>query len=228
VTVPTVPIVQAGTIAIYSDIACPWAHLAVHRLWEARRRLGAPVLFDHRPFVLEITNERCTPKSVLEAEVPVVASHAWDAGWQMWQGQSSEWPVTSLLALEAVQAAKAQSLQASEALDRALRRALFGASRCISMRHVVLEVAAKVDEVDETALAEALDTGRARTAVMAPPPEAVKGSPHVFLADGSDVHNPGIEMHWMGEHGTGFPCIDADDPSVYDDLVRRAARAGEL
>jgi predicted DsbA family dithiol-disulfide isomerase len=221
--VPTVPIPPAGTIAIYSDIACPWAHLAVHRLWEARRRLGAPVLFDHRPFVLEIVNERCTPKSVLEGEVPVVASHGWEAGWQMWQGQSWQWPVTSLLALEAVQAAKEQSPQASQALDRALRRAIFAESRCISMRHVVLEAAAQVDEVDETALAKALDTGRARAAVMAPPPDTVKGSPHLFLADGSDVHNPGIDMHWMGEHGKGFPFIDADDPSIYDDLVSRAA-----
>ena len=219
---PNVPIVQPGTIAIYSDIACPWAHLTVHRLWEARQRTGAPVLFDHRPFVLEIVNERPTPKAVLEAEVPVVFSHAPEAGWQMWQGSSSEWPVSSLLALEAVQAAKDQSLEASEALDRALRRAFFGESRCISMRHVVLEVAAKVDGVDEAALAAALDDGRARPAVMAPPPEGVKGSPHVFLPDGGDAHNPGIQMHWMGDHGKGFPHIDADDPSVYDDLLKRA------
>ena len=51
----------------------------------------------------------------------------------------------------------------------------------------------------------------------------VEGSPHLFLPDGTDVHNPGIEMHWMGDHGKGFPHIDADDPSVYDDLIRRAA-----
>lgn len=220
---PTVPNVQSGTIAIYSDIACPWAHLTVHRLWEARQRTGASVLFDHRPFALEIVNSRATPKPVLEAEVPVVAGHGPDAGWQVWRGKPWEWPVTSLLALEAVQAAKEQGLEASEALDRALRRAFFGESRCISMRHVVLEVAAKVDAVDEGALAEALDCGRARSAVMATVPDQVKGSPHVFLPDGSDAHNPGIQLHWMGEHGQGFPYIDADDPSVYDDLIRRAA-----
>jgi predicted DsbA family dithiol-disulfide isomerase len=226
VTVPTLQNVQPGTIAIYSDIACPWAHLTVHRLWEARQRLGAPVLFDHRPFALEIVNERPTPKAVLEAEVPVVAPHGWEAGWQMWQGKPWEWPVTSLLALEAVQAAKEQSLQASEALDRALRRAFFGDSRCISMRHVVLEVASKVDEVDEGALADALDAGRARAAVMEPVPDDVNGSPHLFLPDGSDVHNPGIDMHWMGDHGKGFPHIDADDPTVYDDLIRTAGITG--
>jgi hypothetical protein len=30
-------------------------------------------------------------------------------------------------------------------------------------------------------------------------------------------------MHWVGEHPEGFPVIDADDPSVYDDLLRTAA-----
>jgi hypothetical protein len=53
----------------------------------------------------------------------------------------------------------------------------------------------------------------------------VKGSPHVFLPDGSDAHNPGIEMEWVGEHGAGFPVIGKDDPRVYDDLVSRAAGA---
>src|SRR5204862_6927462 len=109
----------------------------------------------------------------LEAEVPVIAGAAGAdrAGFQMWQRPFHEWPVTTLPALEAVQAAKTQSLRASEALDRALRRAFFGESRCISMRHVILEVAAKCDEVDHDALADALDHGTARAAVMQPPPD---------------------------------------------------------
>lgn len=31
-------------------------------------------------------------------------------------------------------------------------------------------------------------------------------------------------MHWEGDKPGGFPVVDAGDPSVYDDLVRRAAR----
>jgi len=50
----------------------------------------------------------------------------------------------------------------------------------------------------------------------------VKGSPHLFFADGTDVANPGITMHWEGEHGHGFPVVDAFDPSVYETLLRRA------
>lgn len=52
----------------------------------------------------------------------------------------------------------------------------------------------------------------------------MQGSPHFFLADGSDVHNPGIELHWAD---AGYPQVDSDDPDAYDDLVRRAAEAAE-
>lgn len=71
-------------------------------------------------------------------------------------------------------------------------------------------------------------TGCSRGAMMADyraQREQVQGSPHWFLADGSDVHNPGIELHWVGEAGAGFPVVDADDPGAMADLVRRAAGA---
>ena len=51
----------------------------------------------------------------------------------------------------------------------------------------------------------------------------VKGSPHFFLPDGTNVHNPGIEMEWAGAHGEGFPVVHKDDPRIYDDLVRQGA-----
>ncbi len=54
--------------------------------------------------------------------------------------------------------------------------------------------------------------------------DEVQGSPHFFLADGSDVHNPGIELHWAD---AGYPVVDADDPDVYEDLLRRAADAAQ-
>ncbi len=222
--------VAPGTIVVFSDVGCPWAHLAVYRLLAARHRLGLDdeVVLDHRAFPLEVFNRRPTPRPVVSAELPVVGGLDPEAGWQVWQGDLATWPVTTLLALEAVQAAKEQGLAASERLDRALRVAFFGESRCISMRHVVLEVAEGCG-VDADALRAALDEGRARRTVFeqcqAATDDEVKGSPHVFLPDGTDVHNPGIEMEWVGEHGTGFPVIGKDDPRVYDELVTRAAGA---
>jgi predicted DsbA family dithiol-disulfide isomerase len=218
----------AGTVVVYSDIGCPWAHLAVHRLLVARHRLGLDgrVGIDHRAFPLEVFNRRPTPKRILDAEIPVAGALDPDAGWQPWQDEAHRWPVTTLPALEAVQAAKEQGLDASERLDRALRLALFAESRCISLRHVIFEVAEKCRGVDADALAEAFDSGRHRRDVVdqaaVAESDEVAGSPHLFLADGTDVHNPGVDFHWVGEPGTGFPVVTADDTSVYDSLLRRA------
>lgn len=222
--------VARGTIVVFADIACPWSHVAVHRLHEARAAadLVGEVLFDMRAFPLELFNERPTPKRTLDAETPVAGSLAPDAGWQMWARRDYEYPVTTLPALEAVQAAKEQGLRASEQLDRSLRRAFFGASKSISMRHVILEEAKACDAVDATALRDALDAGRARRRVLEQfqkADEAVKGSPHLFLPDGSDHHNPGLRLRWHGAHGRGFPVVESDDPDVYADIVARAAHA---
>jgi predicted DsbA family dithiol-disulfide isomerase len=221
--------VPSGRIVVFADIACPWAHVAVHRLHETRARLGLEgrVLFDMRAFALELVNERPTPKTTLDAEIPVTGALEPDAGWQMWQRPDHEYAVTTLPALEAVYAAKEQGPEVAEALDRALRRAFFGESRNVSMRHEILAVAGAVPGLDREALAAALDDGRARGALMADraraESDAVAGSPHVFLPNGEDVHNPGIEMHWEGEHGEGFPVVDRDDPSVYERLLHAAA-----
>lgn len=220
--------VKPGTIVVFSDLGCPWASAAMERLVAARARLDlvGRIELDHHAFPLELINGRGTPRRILDAEVPVVGALVPEAGWQIWQRSSSEWPVTMLPALEAVQAAKAQSLAASTDLDLALRRAFYSESRCISLRSVILDVAGACPEIDAGALAEALDDGRARRAVMddfeRSRSDAVRGSPHLFLADGSDAHNPGVDYHWQGRAGRGFPVVDHDDPSIYEDLLRRA------
>ena len=44
------------------------------------------------------------------------------------------------------------------------------------------------------------------------------GSPHLFLADGTNAQDPGIEADWEeGSDGFWRPTIVADDPSAYDD-----------
>lgn len=221
--------VAPGTVVIWSDLACPWAHRTVYHLHEARARLGVEdrVRFDHRAFPLELFNERPSPKPSFDTSVPVVAGIAPDAGWQPWQGEPSLFPNSTVLGMEAVQAAKEQGLEASEQLDRALRLALFAESRCITMRHEVLAAAERCPAVDVAALAEVLDSGRCRRVVVehwrTAPDLGVKGSPHVFLPDGTDAHNPGVQMHRFGEQGKTFLVVDHNDPSVFDGLIRSAA-----
>ena len=133
-----------------------------------------------------------------------------------------------LPAMEAVQAAKEQGLAASEELDRGLRRAFWGESRCVSLRHVILEVAAECDGLDLERLADAIDSGRARHQLFeqyeVARTDAVNGSPHLFLADGTNVENPGIEATWdEGSDGFWRPTVVADDAGAYDRLVKAAA-----
>ena len=222
--------VAPGTLAVWSDLGCPWSHAVVWRLHDARRRLGleALVRFDHHAFPLELFNSEPTPRWHVDVEAPVVATIAPRAGWQAWSAPDSAWPVTLLPPMEAVQAAKLQSLAASEALDRGLRRALYGESRCISLRHVILDVARETDAVDVEALATALDDGRARRALMddwrRAQADDIRGSAHVFAPDGANDQNPGIEIGWEDDGSQfGRYWIERDDPGAIDDLLRRAA-----
>jgi predicted DsbA family dithiol-disulfide isomerase len=220
-----------GTLSVWSDLGCPWSHATVWRLWNARRRLGLEdkVRFDHHAFPLELFNSEPTPRSHIDVEAPVAETLAPRAGWQPWSAPDSAWPVTLLPPMEAVQAAKLQSLEASEVLDRGLRSALYAQSRCISLRHVILEVATEAEVVDVAALAAALDDGRARAALMgdwrAAQGEEVRGSAHVFAPDGTNDENPGIGVGWEDDGSpAGRYWIERDDPGAIDDLVRRAAR----
>ncbi|MEU5197785.1 hypothetical protein AB0G86_27715 [Streptomyces scabiei] len=223
--------VLPGTVAVYADLACPWAHVAVQRLWRVRAELdlAGTVRFDHRAVLLEVVNRGTLPKPVIDAEISVAAEMEPDAGWRLWTEPDWRWPVSRLLAAEAVQAAKEQGAAASEALDRALRRAFFADSACITMRHVVLDVAGSVPEVDAAALGEALDTGRARAATLAQVADFAPGgavtSPHLFTADGGSWPNPGVDYRWAGAPGDSAVVLKSDDPSVYHRILTAAANS---
>lgn len=225
----TRPRVEPGTICLFSDVVCGWATVTLSRFRRARSELDpdARVRIDHRPFLLEDLNRSAVPKRSLDAQIPVLGSLEPDLGWSEWQGPPHTWPASSLLANEAVQAAKRQGLAAAEELDWALRMAFFRDSVCIALHHEVEAVARACPSVDADRLMGDLERGTARAVVWAEHRdhrEVVEGSPHVFLADGSDAHNPGVEFHWNGDPGRGFPVIDADDPSAVADLLERSLR----
>jgi predicted DsbA family dithiol-disulfide isomerase len=225
----TTPTARPGQITVYSDVMCGWATVALHFLHRARDAAGLrdEVTFDLRLFLLEDVNQMALSTRIIEGEKPVVGQLVEELELKPWQRDPSEYPVSSLLANEAVQAAKDQSSHASEQLDLALRLAFWRDSRCITMLHEVLEVASATDGVDADRLRDALDDGRARGPMMADyrsHRDDVQGSPHLFFADGYDIHNPGVELHQVGEPGAGILVLDHHDPSVYADLVARAAR----
>jgi predicted DsbA family dithiol-disulfide isomerase len=222
---------MAGLV-VFSDIVCPWATVIVLRLHAARARAGAEeeLAIVHRALPLELLLERPIARRVADAEIPLCASLTPDFGWSLWQGRPEEYPVTSLLALEAVQAAADQSSRAAEELDLALRRAFFAESRCISMRHEVLIAARTSPSVDVDRIADALDTGTYRAAVTddfaAARAAGVPCSGTVVLPDGTMLCNPGTTTGWIGGRmPRGTPVLLSDDPAVYDRIVT-AALAG--
>jgi predicted DsbA family dithiol-disulfide isomerase len=219
-----------GAITVWSDIGCPWATLALHTLQTRAERQGVELLIDHRAFPLELFNRMPTPKSIVEAEMVIIAGRVPELGWRLWDAPEHTFPVTTLPALEAVQAAKDPAvggLRASSQLDFALRRAFYADNRCISIHAVILEIAASCPNVDKDALAEALAHGAGRQAVYeqwrrAQQPD-VQGSPHVFTTTGDAWHNPGVTYHWTGRPpvvgGNGFPVLESYNPDWVTELL---------
>ncbi|KAA2267196.1 hypothetical protein F0L68_00125 [Solihabitans fulvus] len=222
------PAVLAGTIQLWSDLLCPFAHVAIHRLVTARRRLGLDgrVTLDHHTFPLELFNGP-HPRPGTDTEAVGLGQIEPAAGFRVWTQPDWLYPSTVLLAAEAVHAAKAQGLGAAEELDRALRAAFWVESRSIAHRKVILDVAGETGAVDVTELAAALDSGWHRADVMADyavaSTSAVNGSPHLFLPDGTGEHNPGLTVHWEGPWASGYPIVDEDDSGWAETLVERAA-----
>jgi predicted DsbA family dithiol-disulfide isomerase len=214
-----------GTIQVWSDLLCPFAAVALHRLRAARDRLGVEVQLDHHVFALELFNGP-HPRRGTDTEAVGLGQVEPGAELRVWTASDDLYPHTVLLAAEAVLAAKEQGLAASEALDAGLRRAFWTGSRSISHRAVILDVAGSAG-LDVPALADALDDGRHRRRLFddhaIAETDAVAGSPTFVLPDASAVTNPGIEVHWQGEWAVGFPVVDRSDPVEVEELVRRAA-----
>jgi predicted DsbA family dithiol-disulfide isomerase len=218
--------VAPGTIVVFSDIACPFAHVLLHRLRAARNRLGLDdrVHIDHHAFPIELLNRSPGTRHGSDSEIPALGAIEPGAGWQLWQGPDYHYPSTVLPAFEAVQAAKHQSLAASEALDTAIRHAFWRHSRPVHLHHELLDIARTVDRVDAERLEHDLTHGTARRAVFddaaIAASDTVAMSPHVFLPDGTNMPNPGITVHWHGEWARGFPVVTHHDPAIGEQLLQ--------
>jgi predicted DsbA family dithiol-disulfide isomerase len=221
---------------VWSDLLCPFAHVALHLLRRAQADLppgdpAAQVQFEHHAFPLELFNGP-HPRRGTDTEAVGLGQVVPDAGFRVWTAPDELYPHTVLLAAEAVLAATAQSNRAGAALDAALRAAFWTHSRSISHRGVVLDVAGEVAAaaavgLDLAALTEALDEGRHRGDLMRDyalaRTDAIDGSPTFVLPDGTAVTNPGVVVHWEGPWAAGFPVVDSHDRSVYLALLQRAA-----
>jgi predicted DsbA family dithiol-disulfide isomerase len=212
------------TVTIWSDVHCPWAAVAIHRLRRARDEHGIDVLFDQRPWPLEWVNDRGTPRHIVEPETIVLAAHEPEL-FSRYRGET--WPATFLPAFELIAAAReVHGLRAAEEVDYYLRLAFFRESLDVSLRHnlfaaVMAAAKAASCELDPDAVLRAWETRPVRAAVVADWERSqqlpIQGSPQIFWPDGHTTHNPGMTDHvWE----RGIPRIASSDPEAPARLLR--------
>ncbi|CAN5595879.1 dithiol-disulfide isomerase [soil metagenome] len=210
---------MTATVTIYSDLHCPWATMAVHRLRDARDRLDADVEFDQRAWPLEWVNEQGTPRNIVVPETSVLAAQVPDL-FSYFRGDS--WPSTFLPAFELVAAARrVGGLRAAEDVDYQVRRRFFRHSADVSLRHE-LHRAATDAGVDAGAAMKVWEQDPVRADVVADYAASqdlsIEGSPQIFWPDGATTHNPGVENLRFER---GIPRFDSIDPGAPERLLRK-------
>jgi predicted DsbA family dithiol-disulfide isomerase len=194
------------TVDIWSDIHCPWALIAVHRLRMARDRNGLDVVFVPRAWPLEWVNGRGTPRAIVTTETAALAGHEPEL-FNAYRDDS--WPSTFLPAFELVAAARrVHGARAAEDVDFALRLAFFRDSIDVSiqagLRAALGSAAATNCDIDQDAVLDVWWHSNPRDDVAKDFAESEKlpidGSPQIFWPDGSTTHNPGMTDHeWIGD-----------------------------
>ena len=193
-------------VDVWSDIHCPWALIAVHRLRSARDRHRLDVVFAPRAWPLEWVNGRGTPRAIVTTETAALASHEP----QLFNAyRNDSWPSTFLPAFELVAAARRlYGLRAAEEVDFALRLAFFRDAIDVSiqsgLREALAGAVAANPEIDRDAVLDLWRHSNPRDDVARDFAESkklpIEGSPQIFWPDGSTTHNPGMTDHyWSGE-----------------------------
>ena len=185
----------------------------MYRLRELWPEYSARVRVAWKALALEIENEQTTPKPILEQENPLMAQQAPDLPIGPWRAPEWEYPVTLLPAFEALACAERQGDAAAWALSWRVRVAFFAESRCISARHVLLDVA-RESGLDLERFTQDWDSGAERPRILAASHRGWKvlkleGSPTFVLPNGRQVHNPAaLKATW----GPGKQIVKVDPP----------------
>ena len=193
------------TVAFWGDLSCPYAYLAHHRFRRVLPDYRGQLVLAHRSLALEYVNREPTPKRVLDLETPLLALTEPDLPYRPWAAPASEWPVTILPAFEAVTCAARQRADLADELAWAIRVAFFRDGRCISLRHVLLELAEGVGLEPERFAAD-FDGGVTKRQVIEEAREGwerakLPGSPTVVLPDGTVLDGGAL----------GLPSVELDE-----------------
>lgn len=193
------------TVDVWSDIHCPWALVAVHRLRAVRERHHLDVVFAPRAWPLEWVNRHGTPRAIVVTETAALASQVPE----LFSAYTDDsWPSTFLPAFELVAATRRiHGVRAAEDVDYALRLAFFRDSVDVSVRaglETALSLAYELGAgIDVALVMQEWTFSNPRAAVhddfTMSTSLPIQGSPQIFWPDGSTTHNPGMTDHrWQG------------------------------
>lgn len=220
-------------IEMYSDVHCPYGYLTAFRLRKLRTEYKGRIAIVHKCLALEYVNRRGTPRNILNAETPILMLEEPDIPYHPWHRPLTEWPVTMWPAFEAIKCAEQQGPEQVDELDWAIRKAFFAESRCISMRHVLFDLAEEVG-LDMTRFAEAYDSGQTKRLVLEEAQAGweklkVEGSPTFVLPGGEQVSYlalPKIKMdpkqNYRAAHVQPAPCSGEACLDLYRQMFDRA------
>jgi protein-disulfide isomerase-like protein with CxxC motif len=128
-----------------------------------------------------------------------------DLPFRPWAAPDSEWPVTLWPAFEAVKCAERQSILLADDLAWSIRLAFFRDNRCVSMRHVLLELA-EATGLDLVRFETDFDAGASKSLVIEESRQGwerakLPGSPTLLLPDGERLDGDRL----------GLPVVELDD-----------------
>ncbi|MCC7103589.1 MAG: dithiol-disulfide isomerase [Chloroflexi bacterium] len=206
--------------------------MAVYRLRQVWDGYRGRLRIAWKTLALEIKNSKPTPKQIVDKEIVLMARQDLTLPIGPWQARDSEYPATILPAFEAIKCSERQGDALAWAFSWNVRAAYFAESRCISMRHVLRDIAAESGLDVERFLAE-WDTGQDREQILAESHhgwEVIKvlNSPTFVLADGRQFSNPAAsKVTW----GPGGVILDAQPPArdwreVYREILEAAVALG--
>ena len=219
------------TIEMYGSLDCPFAYLATFRLRRLRERFAGETKVVWRNLALEYVNRRPVTLPLIEAERELLQMIEPELPYAPWGREAWEWPTTMWPAAEALACAQLQGSRAAFEMSWALRRAFFGESRNIALRHVLMEVAREVraaePSFDVGRFKVDWDVGQMKGAVLAESRRGwrelkLNGSATFVLEDGRRVTNPAVGAVDFDEENyvlRGYEPFDGDWVAVYEALL---------
>jgi predicted DsbA family dithiol-disulfide isomerase len=211
-------------IALYADVACPFAYVTAFRLRRLRDEYRGRIVIEHKSLALEYVNREPTPMDTIEAEAQLLMLAEPAIPYQPWSRPDSEWPVTMWPAFEAVKCAESQGYELADELDWLVRRAFFAEHRCIALRHVLFALAVEAG-LDMPRFADDFDSGRQKRQVLREAQAGweelrVPGSPTFVLPSGEQIEGPALPeieldpqrnnrlIGWTPTTCSGEACLD--------------------